>query len=92
MKVRRLPVTFSSDVRRVITRFFDPGGEPRIRLIARQQNQGVVACMNQGLSLARGRYICFAAADDCSKLRPSVSWKSRIPLFVWIECAKLSEE
>ena len=31
LKVRRLPVTFSSDIRRVITRFFDPGGESRIR-------------------------------------------------------------
>ena len=30
LKVRRLPVTFSSDIRRVITRFFDPGGEARI--------------------------------------------------------------
>lgn len=26
-----MPVTFSSDIRRVITRFFDPGGEARIR-------------------------------------------------------------
>ncbi len=33
LKVRRLPVTFTSDVRRVITRFFDPGGETRIRNI-----------------------------------------------------------
>lgn len=31
LKVRRLPVTFTSDVRRVITRYFDPGGEARIR-------------------------------------------------------------
>jgi predicted GH43/DUF377 family glycosyl hydrolase len=31
LKVRRLPVTFTSDIRRVITRFFDPGGEARIR-------------------------------------------------------------
>ncbi|MFZ5831461.1 MAG: glycoside hydrolase family 130 protein [Planctomycetota bacterium] len=31
LKIRRLPVTFSSDIRRVITRFFDPGGEARIR-------------------------------------------------------------
>ena len=31
LKVRRLPVTFRSDIRRVITRFFDPGGEARIR-------------------------------------------------------------
>ncbi|MEN6494272.1 MAG: glycoside hydrolase family 130 protein [Thermoguttaceae bacterium] len=30
MKVRRLPVIFTSDIRRVITRFFDPGGEARI--------------------------------------------------------------
>ena len=30
LKVRRLPVTFTSDFRRVITRFFDPTGEPRI--------------------------------------------------------------
>jgi predicted GH43/DUF377 family glycosyl hydrolase len=30
LSVRRLPVTFSSDIRRVITRFFDPGGEARI--------------------------------------------------------------
>jgi predicted GH43/DUF377 family glycosyl hydrolase len=33
LKVRRLPVTFSSDIRRVITRFFDPGGEERIRSV-----------------------------------------------------------
>ncbi len=33
MKVRRLPVVFTHDVRRVITRFFDPGGEARIRNI-----------------------------------------------------------
>ena len=30
LKVRRLPVTLTSDMRRVITRFFDPGGEARI--------------------------------------------------------------
>lgn len=30
LRVRRLPVTFASDIRRVITRFFDPGGEARI--------------------------------------------------------------
>ncbi len=28
-----MPVTFSSDIRRVITRFFDPGGEARIRSV-----------------------------------------------------------
>lgn len=31
--VRRLPVVFTHDIRRVITRFFDPGGETRIRHI-----------------------------------------------------------
>jgi predicted GH43/DUF377 family glycosyl hydrolase len=31
LRVRRLPVIFTSDIRRVITRFFDPGGEARIR-------------------------------------------------------------
>jgi len=34
LSVRRLPVTVSSDIRRVITRFFDPDGEARIRHIA----------------------------------------------------------
>jgi predicted GH43/DUF377 family glycosyl hydrolase len=33
LHVRRLPVVFTHDVRRVITRFFDPGGESRIRHI-----------------------------------------------------------
>ncbi len=33
LSVRRLPVTFTSDIRRVITRFFDPGGEARIRSV-----------------------------------------------------------
>ncbi len=33
LSVRRLPVTLASDIRRVITRFFDPGGEGRIRHI-----------------------------------------------------------
>lgn len=30
LAVKRLPVTFASDKRRVITRFFDPGGQQRI--------------------------------------------------------------
>lgn len=34
--VTRLPVTFTSDVRRVITRFFDPGGEARIQNIVQR--------------------------------------------------------
>ncbi len=31
LNVRRLPVTLASDIRRVITRFFNPGGEARVR-------------------------------------------------------------
>jgi len=33
LAVKRLPVTFASDSRRVITRFFDPGGQVRIQHI-----------------------------------------------------------
>ncbi len=36
LKVRRLPVTLASDIRRVITRFFDPGGEARIGSIVKR--------------------------------------------------------
>jgi predicted GH43/DUF377 family glycosyl hydrolase len=36
LRIRRLPVTFSSDIRRVITRFFDPGGEARIRSVVQR--------------------------------------------------------
>ena len=38
LRVRRLPVTLTSDIRRVITRFFDPGGESRIRTIVDRVN------------------------------------------------------
>lgn len=36
----------------------------RIRPIFFQDNQGAVVRMNHGLSLARGTYVCFCAADD----------------------------
>jgi len=40
LKVRRLPVTFTSDIRRVITRFFDPAedADPQRRR-TRQQSE-----------------------------------------------------
>ncbi len=38
LNVQRLPVTFTSDIRRVITRFFDPGGEARIRSVVDRVN------------------------------------------------------
>jgi predicted GH43/DUF377 family glycosyl hydrolase len=39
LAVRRLPVTFASDSRRVITRFFDPGGPPRIQNVISRVEQ-----------------------------------------------------
>ena len=39
LNVRRLPVTLASDIRRVITRFFDPGGESRIGNIVELHRQ-----------------------------------------------------
>jgi predicted GH43/DUF377 family glycosyl hydrolase len=39
LAVKRLPVTFASDSRRVITRFFDPGGAPRFRSIIERVSQ-----------------------------------------------------
>jgi len=39
LAVKRLPVSFTSDVRRVITRFFDAGGESRIRKIVERVTQ-----------------------------------------------------
>ena len=39
MEVHRLPVQFASDVRRVITRLFDPGGETRARSVIERVGQ-----------------------------------------------------
>jgi predicted GH43/DUF377 family glycosyl hydrolase len=39
LAVKRLPVTFASDNRRVITRFFDPGGQPRVQKIIERVSQ-----------------------------------------------------
>ncbi|MGA7214065.1 MAG: glycosyltransferase [Terrimicrobiaceae bacterium] len=38
--------------------------DPRIRVIRNQDNKGQTACLNQGLSLARGRWIARQDADD----------------------------
>jgi hypothetical protein len=39
LSVKRLPVTFASDNRRVITRFFDPGSQNRIRNVVRRVSE-----------------------------------------------------
>src|SRR3972149_798129 len=39
LTVRRLPVAFTSDIRRVITRYFDPGGEARIQNVVQRVAQ-----------------------------------------------------
>lgn len=41
----------------------------KIRVIVNGRNQGVVANMNDGLKLARGDYVFFAAADDVAGRR-----------------------
>lgn len=38
--------------------------DPRIRLVCRPQNGGIVAALNHGLSVARGRYLARMDADD----------------------------
>jgi glycosyltransferase involved in cell wall biosynthesis len=38
--------------------------EPRIRILANQENRGVVASVNIGLDAATGEFIAFTAADD----------------------------
>ncbi len=41
-------------------------GDPRVRLIQREKNWGQTASLNQGLALARGRYVARQDADDYS--------------------------
>jgi len=38
--------------------------EPRIRAIFNSSNSGAIASINQGLHVARGKYVCLMAADD----------------------------
>jgi glycosyltransferase involved in cell wall biosynthesis len=40
--------------------------DPRIRVIRNSENRGQTACLNQGLELARGRWIARQDADDLS--------------------------
>ena len=68
LTVRRLPVTFSSDIRRVITRFFDPGGEARIRSLVERvggiSSEQVDRLLEQVLLKFRGRHGNIASVLD----------------------------
>ena len=55
---------------------------PRFRLIRHDENLGVVAGMNEGLHLASGTHVLFAAADDWIEpdlIAESVRWLNRYP-------------
>jgi predicted GH43/DUF377 family glycosyl hydrolase len=60
LAVKRLPVTFASDKRRVITRFFDPGGPIRIKSIlervATLSDQDVSRVLEEVFQRFRGRH------------------------------------
>ena len=66
--VRRLPVTFTSDARRVITRFFDPGGEARVQTlvdrVARLPDAEVASLLELVLERFRNRHSNIAAVFE----------------------------
>lgn len=52
----------TDDSRAVIARY--AAKHPSVRLLANEENMGVIATLSRGLSEARGQYIYFGAADD----------------------------
>ncbi len=52
----------TDDSREILQRYARKN--PVIRLIENEHNMGVIAAINQGLYLAQGRFIAYAAADD----------------------------
>jgi glycosyltransferase involved in cell wall biosynthesis len=64
----------------IIDRF--SAGLPRFQLVRHRVNQGVVACMNEGLRLASGTHVLGAAADDWIEpelIALSMQWLDRYP-------------
>lgn len=49
--------------------------DPRIRLVAHERNQGLVASLNEGLDLAKGAYIARMDADDIM-LPERLAWQA----------------
>jgi predicted GH43/DUF377 family glycosyl hydrolase len=66
LAVKRLPVTFASDNRRVITRFFDPGGQVRIQKVVdrvlRLSDAEVAALLDEVFLRFRTRHSSIVAA------------------------------
>lgn len=69
----------SSDLSRLIVESYD---DPRIILIANAENRGTVHVLNQGISLAKGRYIARMDSDDISlptRLERQISFMDEHP-------------
>ncbi|HTB62733.1 MAG TPA: glycosyltransferase [Opitutales bacterium] len=52
----------TDDSREIIADF--ASGQPHITIVHHEQNRGVIFSINEGMRLARGDYVYFAAADD----------------------------
>ena len=65
LSVKRLPVTFASDKRRVITRFFDPGGIGRIESVINRASElseeSVAKLLEDVFQRFRGRHVNIVA-------------------------------
>jgi len=68
LKVHRLPIRFENDIRRVITRPFDPGSEARVRKIidrvAGLSDTEVDGVLAQVLKKFKGRHKQITAVFD----------------------------
>ncbi len=66
----------TDDTQKVVNSF------PRVQYISKQENHGVSRARNEGLALAKGRYICFLDSDDLwdeKKLQTQVQWMGDNP-------------
>ncbi|MDP7557696.1 MAG: glycosyltransferase family A protein [Nitrospinaceae bacterium] len=66
----------TDDTQKVVNSF------PRVQYISKQENHGVSRARNEGLALAKGRYICFLDSDDLwdeKKLQIQMQWMGDNP-------------